>query len=66
MKFLYGTKDSNIDVTDICYKNLMKDNIIKIGGNSDLEEAMGLTESIHKSNVSIDAVYGLYKNMYKK
>jgi hypothetical protein len=43
-----------------------KDNIIKIGGNSDLEEAMGLTESIHKSSVSIDAVYGLYKNMYKK
>jgi len=30
MKILYGSKDKNIDVTDICYKKLMKENIIKI------------------------------------
>jgi len=30
MKILYGTSDNNIDVTDICYKNLIKENIIKI------------------------------------
>ena len=30
MKILYGTKDKNIDITDICYKKLMRENIIKI------------------------------------
>ena len=30
MKILYGTKDIHIDVSDICYKELIKDNIIKI------------------------------------
>jgi len=30
MKILYGSKDKNIDVTDICCKKLMKENIIKI------------------------------------
>ncbi len=33
MKILYGSKDKNIDVTDICYEKLMKENIIKIPRN---------------------------------
>lgn len=36
MKVLYGTKDKNIDVTDICYKKLMKDGIIKIDGSDNM------------------------------
>ena len=43
-----------------------KDNIVKIGGNSDLEEIIGIIQSIHKSNFSIDTVYNMYKNIYKK
>ena len=30
MKIFYGIKDCNIDVTDICFSKLMKNNIIKI------------------------------------
>jgi FkbM family methyltransferase len=36
MKVLYGTKDKNIDVTDICYKKLMKDDIIRITCNDEV------------------------------
>jgi len=62
----YYKKQNKMNTFPQIFAMIDKDNIIKIGGNSDLEEAMGLTESIHKSNVSIDAVYGLYKNIYKK
>jgi FkbM family methyltransferase len=53
MKFLYGTKDSNIDVTDICYKNLMKDNIIKIQCNDH-----------YRANVFTDPCWGVLKSIF--
>ena len=46
------------------FVKINKDKIIKIGGNSDLEECIKLSNNIHNSNVSIDAVYNTYKNIY--
>jgi glutaredoxin len=43
-----------------------KDNFMKVGGNSDLEEVIRLSKDINESNTSIDIVYNMYKNMYKK
>ena len=36
MKILYGTRDKNIDVTDICYNQLMKNGIIRIDPDDNL------------------------------
>jgi FkbM family methyltransferase len=36
MKILYGTKEKNIDVTDICYNRLMKENIVNIPSDDDI------------------------------
>ncbi len=43
-----------------------KNNFMKIGGNSDLVEAIGLSNNINQSNVALDSVYYLYQNMYGK
>ena len=40
-------------------------NIIKIGGNDDLVETFEICNYIKKSNVSIDSIYNIYKNLYK-
>jgi glutaredoxin len=59
-------KQSKMNTFPQIFMMVDKDNIIKIGGNSDLEEAIELSNNIHRSNVSIDVVYHMYKNIYKK
>ena len=62
----YYKKQNKMNTFPQIFIMLDKDKVMKIGGNSDLEEVMGLSDSIHKSNSSIDIVYNMYKNMYKK
>ena len=53
MKILYGIKDNNIDVTEICYKKLIKDNIIKIQCNDN-----------YRANIFTDPCYGVLKSIF--
>lgn len=46
--------------------NIDANNYFKIGGNDDLVETMEIVKTIMNSNVSLDAVYYLYKLMNKK
>jgi len=46
--------------------NIDSNNYFKIGGNDDLVETMEIVKTIINSNVSLDAVYYLYKLMNKK
>ena len=62
----YYKKQSKMNTFPQIFMMIDKDNIVKIGGNSDLEEIIGIIQSIHKSNFSIDTVYNMYKNIYKK
>jgi hypothetical protein len=52
MKILYGLKDKNIDITELCYKNLMKENIINIPNG---DHARG--------NIFTDPCYGILKSI---
>jgi FkbM family methyltransferase len=36
MKILYGTKETNVDVTECCYEKLMKENIVNIPSDDDV------------------------------
>jgi glutaredoxin len=62
----YYKKQNKMNTFPQIFSIIDKDTIVKIGGNSDLEEALVISQNIHKSNVTVDAVYSLYKNMYKK
>lgn len=42
-----------------------KDTYLKIGGNDDFVETLDIVKKIMKSNVSLDAVYYLYRLMNK-
>ena len=53
MKILYGTKNNNIDVTVICYKNLMKSNIVKISRDDD-----------YRANIFTDPCWGVVKSIF--
>jgi FkbM family methyltransferase len=53
MRILYGTKDQNIDVTDICYKKLIKDNIIKIKCHDN-----------YRANIFTDPCWGIVKSIF--
>jgi glutaredoxin len=62
----YYKKRNKMNTFPQIFMMIDKDNFIKIGGNSDLVETIELSHNINKSNVSIDAVYYMYKNLYKK
>jgi FkbM family methyltransferase len=53
MKILYGSKDKNIDITDICCKRLMKQNIIKISCGDD-----------DRANIFTDPCFGVLKVIF--
>jgi FkbM family methyltransferase len=53
MKILYGTKETNVDVTECCYEKLMKENIIKIPKNDDL-----------RATFFSDPLYGVVKFIF--
>ena len=52
MKITYGTTDCNIDVTEICYKKLMWNNLIRIP-NDDVRRAFFFTDPIYGKLKSI-------------
>ena len=43
-----------------------KDNYMKIGGNDNLIEILKLSKTIKESDVSLDSIYYMYQNLYKK
>jgi FkbM family methyltransferase len=53
MQILYGIKDNTIDVTDMCYKNLIKDNIIKIKCDDN-----------YRANIFTDPCWGVVKTIF--
>ena len=53
MRILYGTKDQNIDITNICYNNLIKNNVIKIQGDDN-----------YRANIFTDPCWGLVKSIF--
>jgi FkbM family methyltransferase len=53
MIILYGTNEKNIDVTDICYNKLMKENIIKIPCNDDV-----------RASLFSDPLFGVVKSIF--
>ena len=42
------------------------DNYLKIGGNDDFTETLEIVKTISNSNVSLDSIYYMYKNMFGK
>jgi FkbM family methyltransferase len=53
MKILYGTKETNIDVTERCYGKLMKENIIKIPRDDNV-----------RANFFTDPLFGVVKSIF--
>jgi FkbM family methyltransferase len=53
MKILYGTRDFNIDVTEICYNQLMNNNIIKIPSGDN-----------NRANYFTDPINGILKQIF--
>jgi glutaredoxin len=43
-----------------------KNNYMKIGGSSELIEVLDNCNRIKNSNVSLDSIYYMYQNLYKK
>jgi FkbM family methyltransferase len=53
MKILYGTLSCNIDVTEVCYKKLLQDNIITIPNNDAV-----------RASIFSDPAYGVVKTIF--
>jgi len=53
MKILYGTKETNIDVTEFCYEKFMKENIIKIPRDDNV-----------RANFFTDPLFGVVKSIF--
>lgn len=48
------------------FMKIDKDNFMKVGGCSDLIDILDQCKSIKESNISLDAIYYMYKHLYKK
>ena len=53
MKIYYGIKDCNIDITDVCFSKLMKNNIIKIPSGD-----------CNRGNLFTDPLVGVLKSIF--
>jgi len=62
----YYKKQNGMDTFPQIFMQVDKDNYMKIGGNSDLVEIFENCDNIKNSNVSLDSIYHMYKNMYKR
>jgi len=62
----YYKKQNRMNTFPQIFMQIDTNNFMKIGGASDLEETINQTNNIRNSNVSLDSVYHLYKNMYGK
>jgi glutaredoxin len=59
-------KQNNMNTFPQIFMKVEGDNYMKIGGNDDLIEIFENCDNIKNSNVSLDAIYYMYKNIYKK
>jgi glutaredoxin len=59
-------KQSKMNTFPQIFLQMDKDNIMKIGGYTELEELLQICENIKKSNHKIDVVCNMYKNSFKK
>jgi hypothetical protein len=48
------------------FMQLDKDQFVKIGGCSDLEESIDNCQSIKNSNIAVDIIYRMYNNLFSK
>ena len=59
-------KQNDMNTFPQIFMKIDKDNFMKIGGNDDLMEIFENCDNIKNSNVSLDSIYYIYKNIYKK
>ncbi len=59
-------KITGMQTFPMIFSHIQNDVYIKIGGASDLEEAIERSKDIKKSSISIDSIYNVYKNMFSK
>jgi glutaredoxin 3 len=62
----YYKKQNKMNTFPQIFMKMEKNSYMKIGGYSDLVETLEHCNNINKSNVSLDSVYYLYKNLYSK
>ena len=56
-------KQNGMNTFPQIFLKIDKDSYMKIGGNSDLIELLEQCKTIKNSNISIDAIYHMYKNI---
>jgi glutaredoxin len=59
-------KQNNMSTFPQIFVQIDKNNFIKIGGYSNLEEIIEECNNIKNSNASLDSIYYSYKNMFNK
>jgi len=59
-------KQNRMNTFPQIFMQIDTNNFMKIGGSSELEEIINQTNNIRNSNVSLDSVYYMYKNIYGK
>jgi glutaredoxin len=59
-------KQNGMNTFPQIFMQIDKDKYMKIGGNSDLENILNACQNIQYSNISIDSIYYMYKNLYSK
>jgi glutaredoxin 3 len=59
-------KQSGMNTFPQIFLKINKDNILKIGGYTDLVSVIDESKNIKKSNISIESIYYMYNLLYKK
>jgi len=59
-------KQSGMNTFPQIFLKINKDNILKIGGYSDLIAIIDKSKNIKSSNISIESIYYMYNLLYKK
>jgi len=59
-------KQNGMNTFPQIFMQVSKDNYMKIGGCDDLIELSNVCKSIRGTNVSLDAIYYMYQNLYSK
>ena len=62
----YYKKQNGMNTFPQIFMKMDKDNFMKIGGNSDLVELIEKCTYIKNSNVSLDALYYMYQNLFSR
>ena len=59
-------KQNRMNTFPQIFMQIDTNNFMKIGGASELEESINQANNIRNSDVSLDSVYYMYKNIYGK